>query len=149
MLLVALLAVVVVLPGSAAGDGAARLDCLATPRAARAPTPALDGLSRSWWVRNRVWMGVAGAFHGEGFRAVPTGQKIGWYRQRPGALRLFARRLDGPPSTFTSSVPCCYGPSGFQPTSLTFGASGCWALTAVVGREASRFTVRVAPATPG
>lgn len=90
-------------------------------------------------------MGVAGAFHGEGFVADPRGQKIGWYRQRRGRLAVYAKRLDGAPATFSAEVSPYYGTTGFQPSGLTFGASGCWAITAVVGRQASRFVVRVAP----
>jgi hypothetical protein len=100
-------------------------------------------------VKNYVWMGVAGAFHGEGFAVLPTGQKIGWYRRRPGRLHLYAKRLDGPPASFTSTVPYGYGLTGFQASGLTFGAPGCWALTAVVGKQRSRFVVEVAPAPAG
>jgi hypothetical protein len=94
-------------------------------------------------------MGVAGAFRGEGIQALPTGQKIGWYRGRRGVLRLYAKRLDGPPATFTSDVPRGYGTVGFQASSVTFGTPGCWALTAVVGKRASRFVIEVAPAPSG
>jgi hypothetical protein len=90
-------------------------------------------------------MGVAGAFHGEGFQALPMGQKIGWYRDRRGLLRLYAKRLDAPPAGFTSEVPSGYGTRGFQASGMTFGAPGCWAITAIVGTQASRFIVRVAP----
>jgi len=144
--LLLLMSIVVLLTLSgAAGGGAAISDCFATPRASRAPNPDLAGLSHSWWLENRVWMGVAGAFKGEGFQALPQGQKIGWYRARPGALRIYGKRLDGPPADFTTDVPCCYG-GGFQPSRIKFGAPGCWALTALVGRRASRFIVQVAPA---
>ena len=105
-------------------------------------------LSRSWWYRNYVWMGVAGAFHGEGFVADPRGQKIGWYRQRRGRLHVYAKRLDGPAASFVAVVNPNYGTSGFQPSGLTFGAPGCWAITALVGRQASRFVVNVAPSNP-
>lgn len=93
-------------------------------------------------------MGVAGAFRGEGFKADPRGQKIGWYRERRGALRVYAKRLDGPAASFVAEVPPYYGRIGFQPSGLTFGAPGCWAVTAVVGTDASRFVVQVAPVTP-
>jgi hypothetical protein len=100
-------------------------------------------------VKNYLWAGVAGAFHDEGFQALPMGQKIGWYRRRPGLIRLYAKRLDGPPADFTSYVPRGCGRTGFQASDLTFGAPGCWALTAVVGKHRSRFVVEVAPAPAG
>jgi hypothetical protein len=118
--------------------------CHATSLASR-PAPGLSTLSRTWWYRNYVWMGVAGAFHGEGFVADPRGQKIGWYRQRRGRLAIYAKRLDGPAAPFSADVNRNYGTFGFQPSWLTFGAPGCWAITAVVGRQASRFVVSVAP----
>ena len=93
-------------------------------------------------------MGVAGAFHGEGFVADPHGQKIGWYRQRGGVLHVYAKRLDGPAAAFTADLTPYYGTWGFEPSGLTFGAPGCWAITAVVGQQASRFVVRVAPPNP-
>ncbi len=93
-------------------------------------------------------MGVAGAFHGEGFVADPKGQKIGWYRQRRGVLRIYAKRLDGPPAPFKAELTPFYGKLGFEPSGLTFGAPGCWAITAVVGRQSSRFVVTVAPFNP-
>ena len=121
--------------------------CPATPRSSR-PAPGLSTLSRTWWYRNYVWMGVAGAFRGEGFVADPRGQKIGWYRQRRGRLRVYAKRLDGSAASFVAEVNPNYGTSGFQPSGLTFGAPGCWAITALVGRQASRFVVTVAPSNP-
>ena len=126
-------------PGSAA--------CRTTPPSQRS-APGLSTLSRSWWYRNYVWMGVAGSFHGEGFVADPHGQKIGWYRQRPGRLHVFAKRLDGPAASFVADVNESYGARGFQASGLTFGAPGCWAVTAVVGGQASRFVVAVAPFAP-
>jgi hypothetical protein len=89
-------------------------------------------------------MGVAGAFHGEGLVADPRGQKIGWYRERRGRLQVYAKRLDRPGTSFSADVPPYYGTLGFQPSGLTFGSPGCWAITAVVGADASRFVVRVA-----
>lgn len=93
-------------------------------------------------------MGVAGAFRGQGFVADPKGQKIGWYRERRGELEIYAKLLDGPAATFVAEVPASYGKLGFQPSGMTFGAPGCWAVTAVVGGQASRFVVVVAPFTP-
>jgi hypothetical protein len=132
------LSVVPTQPGRAEGA------CSETPRATR-PAPGLSTLSTTWWYRNYVWMGVAGAFRGQGFVADPKGQKIGWYRQRRGRLHVYATRLDGPPASFAADVIQAYGTIGFQPSGLTFGAPGCWAVTAVVGNQASRFVVRVAP----
>jgi hypothetical protein len=141
-------AVLCLLAGAAHDSAATQTStCNATRRAAR-PAPGLSQLSRTWWYRNYVWMGVAGAFKGEGFVADPRGQKIGWYRQRPGHLHVFAKRLDGPPASFVADVIQSYGTRGFQPSGLTFGAPGCWAVTAIVGREASRFVVSVAPFNP-
>lgn len=93
-------------------------------------------------------MGVAGAFDGQGLKADPRGQKVGWYRERRGRLKVYAKRLDGPAAPFVSNVPPYYGVIGFQPSGLTFGAPGCWAVTAVVGSQASRFVVQVAAVTP-
>ena len=143
---VATAATVLRVSGSASGFDSG---CRETPRASRS-APGLSTLSRTWWYRNYIWMGVAGAFHGEGFVADPRGQKIGWYRQRRGVLQVYAKRLDGPAAPFTADLTVApyYGTIGFEPTGLTFGAPGCWAITAVVGQQASRFVVRVAPPNP-
>jgi hypothetical protein len=145
-LVAAAITVAISLPIPAGSGIASSGVCKPTPRASGPPLPYYANLSGSWWVKNYVWVGVAGAFHGEGFEALPTGQKIGWYRSRPGLIRLYAKRLDGPPADFTSSVPRGYGRVGFQVSDLKFGAPGCWALTAVVGKQRSRFVVEVAPA---
>jgi hypothetical protein len=147
VLVAAAVALTLVLPSSATSTAALSTACAVTAHAAHAPTRGLTTLSRSWWRKNRVWMGVAGAFHGEGFRAVPEGQKIAWYRDRRGALRLYGKRLDGPAATFETDIPSGYGTRYFQPSGITFGAPGCWAITAVVGTQASRFVVEVAPAS--
>lgn len=137
----------VAVAGSTAGTASPRgVVCATTPRASR-PAPGLATLSTTWWHRNRVWMGVAGAFHGEGFVADPDGQKIGWYRERRGTLRIYAKLLDGASAPFTAEIPPSYGKLGFQPSGMTFGAPGCWAVTAVAGGQASRFVVDVAPST--
>ena len=121
--------------------------CKSTPASGTAPTRALADLSGTWWVQNHVWVAVAGDFHGAGFRAVPAGQKVAWYRERPGSLRVYAKRLDpSAPAEFKSDVPSGYRTIGFQPSGLTFGAPGCWALTAVVGTQRARFVVVVSPA---
>lgn len=147
MLLVLLCASALVLSSCGGSSSAAGGACAQTPRASHSPTPYLANLSHSWWERDRIWMGVAGAFHGQGFVALPKGQKIGWYRDRPGTIRLSARRLDGHSGTFSSDVPSGYGPIGFQASGVKFSAPGCWQLTATVGKRASTFVVRVAPAS--
>lgn len=141
-------AAALVLAGSTgAGSRSRAAACTTTPRAQRS-APGLASLSLTWWHRYRVWMGVAGAFHGEGMTADPRGLKIGWYRERRGTLKVYAKRLDGQAAGFVAEVPPYYGRIGFQPSGLTFGAPGCWAVTAVVGTDASRFVVNVAPVEP-
>ncbi len=146
-LVLAAIAIAATLAAPAGGSERHASACATTARASGLPDPSLKTLSRTWWKQNGVWMGVAGSFHGEGFKADPEGQKIAFYRDRVGYLHLYGKRLDGPPASFTATISNAYGTKYFQPTGITFGAAGCWAVTAVVGSGASRFVVEVAPAT--
>jgi outer membrane murein-binding lipoprotein Lpp len=59
--------------------------------------------------------------------------KFGWWRGATGTLRIEGRRLDGPATPLRANIPDGYGDSGFQSTSITFPAQGCWEVTGRVG----------------
>lgn len=61
--------------------------------------------------------------------------KFGWWRKTGGRLRIFARRLDGEAAVAQTRIPSGYGRRGFQATSITFPATGCWQVTGTVGRR--------------
>jgi hypothetical protein len=69
-----------------------------------------------------------------GFRRNPrTGMfetKVPWFRARRGLVTITATPRDGPPARFRATVgtPQEYGPTGFAPSGLAFGKTGCWQL---------------------
>ena len=69
--------------------------------------------------------------------------KLGWFRAVEGRLSIRGERLDTSASPLRADVPGGYGPSGFQPTGLTFPTPGCWRVTGSVGGASLTFVVRV------
>jgi hypothetical protein len=69
--------------------------------------------------------------------------KLGWWRGEEGVLAVAGERLDAAAPPLRAHVPAGYGPSGFQPTGLTFPATGCWRVTGRVGHARLEFVVRV------
>ena len=67
------------------------------------------------------------------FIADPLGQKIGWYREAPGRLRISGTRLDSQAAPLQAYVPDGYGTTRFQSSSLTFSTPGCWEVVARLG----------------
>jgi hypothetical protein len=70
--------------------------------------------------------------------------KVGWWRGLSGELVITGRRLDAsaPPLRATSSS-MGYGPSGFQPSLLTFPTVGCWKVVGTLGPAKLAFVVKV------
>jgi hypothetical protein len=91
----------------------------------------MGGLSTHWLRQGKLWMGYTRA--DQSFIADPRGQKIAWYREVPGLLRISGTRLDGEAQPLQARVPLGYGLRGFQSSKLTFSAPGCWKVVARVG----------------
>jgi hypothetical protein len=80
----------------------------------------------------------------QSFIADPAGQKIAWYRDAPGRLRISGTRLDGEAPPLQAHVPSGYGTTHFQSSRLTFSAPGCWRVDARLGlRRAYSFYLEV------
>jgi hypothetical protein len=60
-----------------------------------------------------------------------------------GKLRIAGERLDARAAPLRAAVPDGYGPTGFQPTGLTFPTTGCWEVRARAGSARLTFVVRV------
>jgi hypothetical protein len=69
--------------------------------------------------------------------------KLGWWRGVEGELRIEGERLDASAPPLRADVPDGYGPTGFQPTGLTFPTPGCWKVLGSVGRARLTFVVLV------
>jgi hypothetical protein len=70
--------------------------------------------------------------------------KVGWWRDVDGELSIRGRRLDARAPPLTGDAPRAYSyPSGFIPSTITFPTTGCWRVTASVGRAMTSFVVRV------
>jgi hypothetical protein len=69
--------------------------------------------------------------------------KVGWWRGRPGQLRIDGRRLDAGAPPLRAHVPEGYTTRGFQPSGITFPAVGCWRVTGAVAGSRLSFVVRV------
>lgn len=86
------------------------------------------------------------------FIPTPSGllsTKIPWLRARTGTVTIDGRPLHGPPAPFTADVgsPASYGPTGFAPSILAFGRTGCWVLHAHLAGRTLEVVLRVSPAT--
>jgi hypothetical protein len=83
------------------------------------------------------------------FVADPKGQKIAWYRETPGRLRVSGSRLDAKAPPLKADIRYGYGNIGFQVSSLTFSSPGCWRVVAHLIRGAATqtydFYIRVTP----
>lgn len=91
----------------------------------------MGGLSTHWLHDGKLWMGYTRA--DQSFLSDPRGQKIAWYRQAEGRLRISGTRLDGPSRPLQAHVPSGYGMTGFQSSMLTFSTPGCWRVVARLG----------------
>lgn len=69
--------------------------------------------------------------------------KLGWWRDIEGPLRIEGERLDDRSAPLRADVPAGYGPTGFQPSLLTFPTPGCWKVVGNIGRANLRFVVLV------
>jgi len=71
--------------------------------------------------------------------------KFPWFRARPGQVVVRAQRLgaDGAEFAADTGTPAEYGATGFTPSILSFGAPGCWRLTAHLAHRALRVTILV------
>jgi hypothetical protein len=69
--------------------------------------------------------------------------KFGWWRLRPGRLRIEGRRLDGAAPPLRASIPDGYGDTGFQASGVIFPTPGCWEVTGRVADSRLTFVTRV------
>lgn len=133
-------------PGEAgATEHQVNTDCATTERSSSGPpSDQMRRLSEHWLRSGRLWMGYTRG--SRNFESRPTtGQKIAWYREVRGPLRIRGQRIDAPASPLTARVPYGYGQTGFQSSRLFFPTPGCWKVSAVVGTSrAYVFVIRVA-----
>ncbi len=78
-----------------------------------------------------------------------------WYRHNvKGQVTVEGRRLDAPATPLrailgccydenTAAQNCCYGDTGFTPSTLIFSAPGCWEITGSVGTHRLTFVTLV------
>jgi hypothetical protein len=69
--------------------------------------------------------------------------KLGWWRAVEGQLTIEGERLDASAPPLRADVPDGYGPTGFQPTGLSFPTEGCWKVLGRVGGARLTFVVLV------
>jgi hypothetical protein len=67
-----------------------------------------------------------------------------WIRPAGATFTVLGERLDGDSAPLDVHIPCCY-PTGFQVSSVTFPAAGCWKVTAKAGDHELQFVTRVRP----
>jgi hypothetical protein len=67
-------------------------------------------------------------------------------RARRGAVTIQGKPLHGPPARFAVDVSVAgYGPTGFVPSALEFGRSGCWLLRAHLAGHVLTLVIYVRP----
>jgi hypothetical protein len=86
------------------------------------------------------------------FIRTPSGllsTKVPWFRAKNGVVTLDAKPLHGSPARFSANVgsPASYGPTGFAPSIIAFGRTGCWTLHAHLAGHELEVVLRVYPAT--
>ncbi len=64
------------------------------------------------------------------FYVDPRGQKVAWYRDIPGRLRVAGSRLDAKAAPLKADITHGYGLIGFQVSGLVFSSPGCWRVSA-------------------
>ena len=112
-------------------------------------TPIAKASEPGWYGNGTLWTNLPWSTQ---FIRTPSGllsTKIPWFRARPGNVSIDARPLHGPPARFTASVgePAAYGRTGFSPSILAFGRTGCWVVHAHLAGKALDVVLRVYPAT--
>ena len=135
----------------AAGSGPQRIvaptsdACPVTPTVDEIPPkdPSADGFGSGPWHVNAdrtIWV------HNWSFPEWRQGlnQKVMWIRPAGTDLTISGKRLDGASAPLESRIPCCY-PTGFQVTTVTFPAAGCWKVTAKAGDREMSFVTIVRP----
>lgn len=134
------------LGGTGAGHAAT---CNPTPLTRTSPDPSLRGLSSNWARVGPLWMGYTHAH--AGFAALPSGQKIAWWRAKGsafGKLRVTGTRLDSEAPPLRARISKGYTQTrGFQPSVLFFPTPGCWRIVARVGLK-QRYVFRVVVSSP-
>lgn len=112
-------------------------------------TPIAKTSDPGWYGNGVLWTNLPWATQ---FIRTPSGllsTKVPWFRARAGAVAIDARPLHGPPARFAASVgtPVSYGPTGFSPSILAFGRTGCWAVHAHLDGRALDVVMQVYPAS--
>ena len=127
------------------------------PGGPRPPANALQNLGEpiarasepGWYGNGVLWTDLPWPTQ---FIRTPSGllsTKIPWFRARTGRVTVDASPLHAAAAPFTADVgsPASYGPTGFAPSILAFGRTGCWVVHAhLVGRSLD-VVMRVYPAS--
>jgi hypothetical protein len=104
-----------------------------------------DSLGVALWPNGKL---VAGPLPDGGSYAEtkPDGSirtKLGWWHAVEGQLSIEGARLDASAPPLRADIPHGYGPTGFQPTELTFPTPGCWQVIGGVGNVSLKYVVLV------
>lgn len=129
-------------------DGAGWIDGKCVPSTWRdspePPPTALVIATRwaEWYGRDGLWAWVDVDNVGTRDRDGRISMKFGWERLVDGQLVIRAERLDGV-GMARAYVPDGYGTSGFQSSSVSFSAEGCWLVIGTLGTTELLFVVAV------
>jgi hypothetical protein len=125
--------------------------CPVTPPGGRVPATRGDfsrgngSLAVALWPKGRLVAGRLpdGSSYAEIAADGSIGAKLGWWRGVEGQLLIEGERLDAPAPPLRADISNGYGPTGFQPTGLSFPTQGCWKVRGSVGRARLTFVVLV------
>lgn len=107
------------------------------------PVPWIAGFTGN----RALWVGLPrdSMLHSDTPHARHINVKFPWWRLKTGYVMVTARRLDGPSKGFSASVGNgAYGPTGFDPSELSFPSAGCWQITGTLPGGSLTITLRAA-----
>ncbi|MFC6086056.1 hypothetical protein [Sphaerisporangium aureirubrum] len=108
------------------------------------PPPEVPGRGDRWYGGGRLWVSLPDPEYRaerqpDGYYAL----KVGWWRLAEGQLHITVNRSEVEKGTFIPEVPSGYGPTGFQPTGLTFSSPGCWHIIGTLADTEIDFWLRI------
>ena len=141
--------------GSAhAGHTSAKVGCpITNPSGAPPPPSVLQNLgmpigkasSSGWYGNGVLWTQLPWTSQSVRTPSGLLSMKVPWFRARDGTVTIDARPLHGPKARFAANVgsPASYGPTGFAPSIIAFGRTGCWRLDAHLAGTTLEVVLRV------